>query len=85
MARLECKGMILKANSAYASKLPQNPKKRRINTIFNQFRNSHARSFTTKYMSYECLTKLVMLVVSVFRELIGTAQAVRFVSASFAE
>jgi hypothetical protein len=39
---LERQGMIVKANSACASKLPPNPKKG-INTVFNHFRDKPAR------------------------------------------
>jgi hypothetical protein len=42
LARLERQGMIVKANSACASKLPPNPKKG-INTVFNHFRDKPAR------------------------------------------
>jgi hypothetical protein len=41
-ARLERRGMVVKANSACASKLPPNPK-RGIDTIFNHFGDKPAR------------------------------------------
>jgi len=44
LARLERQGIVVKANSTCASKLPQNPRKG-INTIFDHFRDKPARYY----------------------------------------
>jgi hypothetical protein len=65
LARLERRGIVVKANSAYASKMPPNPK-RGIDTIFNHFRDKPARAYDCRMLI--SLVTIIQNVISLNKE-----------------